>query len=193
MPTPRSPALETLRPATLRETLDTAVLRTRALHALRSADAEAALGETISSARREGFVLALVDGMPELGPRVSFHLRSGPIGVFERAVLDRLDRPRSAPTRSETSEPVEPLTAREMTILRYLDSRLTANEIATGVLRVTQHGQDPREGGVPKAGFVVAPGSARRSPAPAAHLRSSGTVRTGSTVSTHPGGTHGRV
>jgi len=123
--------LESLRPATLRQRLDTAVLRTRALHALGHAEASVALGETISLARDEGFVIALVDGLPELGSRVSYHMRSGPIGAFEQSVLDRLDRPRVAPIGVGNADLVVPLTDREQTILRYLSSRLTLKEIAS--------------------------------------------------------------
>jgi DNA-binding CsgD family transcriptional regulator len=76
-------------------------------------------------------VIALVDGLPELGSRVSYQLRSGPIGAFEQSVLDRLDRPHVAPSGIGNSDLVVPLTDREQTILRYLSSRLTLKEIAS--------------------------------------------------------------
>ncbi len=130
-PTGALAALEAPRPATLRRRLDTSVLRARALHTLGGADADAALEESLALARPEGFVVALTDDMPDLGPRVSFHLRSRPIGAFERAVLDRLDHPRSSAGPNASPDLVEQLSAREHTVLRYLDSRLTLNEIAS--------------------------------------------------------------
>ena len=123
-------ALEDVGPTTLRQRLDTAVLRTRALYALRHTDADAALAETVSLARPDCFVVALTDGMPELGTRLSFHLRSGQVRAFEAAVLDRLDRPRPAGGANASPNLVEQLSTRERTVLRYLDSRLTLTEIA---------------------------------------------------------------
>ena len=126
-------ALEAVRSATLRQRLDVAVLRARALSALGRRDADEMLSRTVGLARREGFVVALVEDMPELRARVSFLLRSQPIGAFEQTVLDRLDRPRHSLSVPDSGVIVEQLTPREQTVLRYLSSRLTVTEIAAEV------------------------------------------------------------
>jgi LuxR family maltose regulon positive regulatory protein len=123
--------IERATPVTKRQRFDTALLRARALHMLAHADADAALVATIALAREEGFVVALVDDLPELAPRVSYHLRTVTIGPFEQAALDRIDRPRASAAAPDVVDLVEKLTPREQTILRYLSSRLTIKEIAT--------------------------------------------------------------
>ena len=118
-------------PCTLRDSLDTAVLRTRAMHWLGSPEFDDTLASCVALARRERFLIAvLTDGLSELTPRLSYHLRSGPIGEFERDVLDRLDRPRGPMHAMDAAELVNQLTEREQVILRYLDSRPPVTDIA---------------------------------------------------------------
>ena len=126
-------ALELLsasQPSTLRESLDTSVLRTRAEYALRHPAAGDSLASCVALARREGFVIALTEGLSELSGRLSYQLRSGPVGQFEHDVLDRLDRPHAPEHPMSGVELVDGLTQREEIVLRYLDSRLTIKEIA---------------------------------------------------------------
>ena len=118
-------------PTTVRQRVDTAVLRATALDAVGAPDADDALAECLALARPERFVTAIAEGMRDLGPRISFRFRSGPLGAFEQAVLDRLDRPRSRPAAGTEDGLVEALTAREYTVVRYLPSRLTVTEIAS--------------------------------------------------------------
>jgi LuxR family maltose regulon positive regulatory protein len=115
-------------PETLREHLDIAVLTARIARGRRSADADSTLAAALELASVEGFVVVVTDDMPELGPRVSQLLRSAPLGTFEQAVLDRLESGR--PLVKSNDGPVGSLSDREMTVVRYLASRLTLREIA---------------------------------------------------------------
>ena len=128
-------------------------------------DAEDALEAAVDLAHDEAFVIALVEGMPELTARISSSLRSHAIGEFEQTVLDRLDRPRPKAARSGQADLVDQLTAREVTVLRYLDSRLTVHEIASEMYVSPEHAQDPSQGGVSQARRELAQGGGRRGPA----------------------------
>ena len=72
--------------------------------------------------------MAVADELMPLGPHVTLHLRSGHIESYEQAMLDRLERePALANAHAGTSGP---LSSRELTVARYLASRLTYKEIA---------------------------------------------------------------
>ena len=72
--------------------------------------------------------MAVTDDLVELRPRIALLLRSGRIEQYEQAVLDRLEHD---PTlRIANGNTSGPLSSRELTVVRYLASRLTNREIA---------------------------------------------------------------
>ncbi len=100
----------------------------RVAHLRKSDTADPLLAEALAVAKIEGFVVAVTDDLVELRPRVTLLLRSGRIEQYEQAVLDRLERdPTVTNANGSTSGP---LTSRELTVVRYLASRLTYKEIA---------------------------------------------------------------
>ena len=112
----------------MRERLDVALLSARVAHARRSDEADSLLAEALALAKIEGFVVAVTDELVELQPRLTLLVRSGHIEKYEQAVLDRLEHdPTFANTNASTSGP---LSGRELTVVRYLASRLTNKEIA---------------------------------------------------------------
>ena len=64
-------------------------------------------------------------------PRVARLLRSRHIGTYEQAVLDRLEG--GLPPVKAHGGDAGPLSDRELTVLRYLTSRLTIREIAAEI------------------------------------------------------------
>ena len=121
-------ALARCTPTTMRERLDVALLSARVAHVRKSDAADPLLVEALAVAKIEGFVVAVTDDLVELRPRVTLLLRSGRIAKYEQAVLDRLERdPTVTNANGSTSGP---LTSRELTVVRYLASRLTYKEIA---------------------------------------------------------------
>ena len=115
-------------PTTLRERVDLALLSARVAHDQNSDALDLLLEETIDIAKTEGFVVAVADELMPLGPRVTRLLRSGRVESYEQAVLDRLERePALAHEHAGASGP---LSSRELTVARYLASRLTYKEIA---------------------------------------------------------------
>ena len=121
-------ALAVCAPTTMRERIDVAVLSARVAHGRRSDATDLLLAEALSLAKTEGFVLAVADDLVELRPRVSLLFRSRRIEQYEQAVLDRLERDPNVPHQSGSTS--GPLSARELTVVRYLASRLTYKEIA---------------------------------------------------------------
>ena len=115
-------------PTTTRERIDAALLSARVAHGRRSDATNLLLAEALSLARTEGFVVAVADDLVELRPRVALLLRSRRIEQYEQAVLDRLERDSNVPHQSGSTS--GPLSARELTVVRYLASRLTYKEIA---------------------------------------------------------------
>ena len=112
----------------MRERLDVALLAARVAHHRKSDAADPLLTQALAFAKTEGFVVAVADDLLELRPRVALLLRSGHIGQYEQAVLDRLERD---PTVTNTNDHTSgPLSSRELTVVRYLASRLTYKEIA---------------------------------------------------------------
>ncbi len=111
-----------------RERIDAALLSTRVAHGRRSDTTDLLLAEALSLAKTEGFVLAVADDLVELRPRVALLLRSRRIEQYEQAVLDRLERDPTVPHQSGSTS--GPLSGRELTVVRYLASRLTYKEIA---------------------------------------------------------------
>ena len=86
------------------------------------------LAEALRVAKIEGFVVAVTDDLVELRPRLTLLLRSGRIEQYEQAVLDRLERDPSFPHPNSIIS--GPLSSRELTVVRYLASRLTYKEVA---------------------------------------------------------------
>ena len=121
-------ALARCTPATIRERLDVALLSARVAHLRKSDAADPLLAEAIAAAKIEGFVVAVTDDLVELRPRVALLLRSGRVEQYEQAVLDRLER--DPPVTNANGTTSGPLTSRELTVVRYLASRLTHKEIA---------------------------------------------------------------
>jgi LuxR family transcriptional regulator, maltose regulon positive regulatory protein len=118
-------------PVTMRDHLDVAVLTARIAHGRKSGDADAMLAMALKIAEVEGFVVAVTDDMVELRPRVALLLRSGRVGKYEQAVLDRLEN--GLPLVRANDGAAGPLSERELTVVRYLDSRLTNKEIAAEI------------------------------------------------------------
>ena len=121
-------ALARCTPATMRERLDVALLSARVAHLRKSDAADPLLAEALAVAKIEGFVVAVTDDLVELRPRVTLLLRSGRIEKYEQAVLDRLERDPTVPNANGSTS--GPLSSRELTVVRYLASRLTNKEIA---------------------------------------------------------------
>ena len=121
-------ALARCRPTTVRERLDVALLSARVACVRESDTADPLLAEALAVAKREGFVVALTDDLVELRPRIARLLRSGHIEHYEQAVLDRLER--NPTLRTDHGTMPGPLSSRELTVVRYLASRLTNKEIA---------------------------------------------------------------
>ena len=121
-------ALARCTPATMRERLDVALLSARVAHVRKSDAADPLLAEALAVAKIEGFVVAVTDDLVELRPRVTLLLRSGRIENYEQAVLDRLERDPTVPNANGSTS--GPLSSRELTVVRYLASRLTYKEIA---------------------------------------------------------------
>ncbi len=121
-------ALALCTPTTMRERLDVALLSARVAHGRRSDAADLLLTEALAVAKTEGFVVAPADDLVELRPRVTLLLRSRRIEQYEQAVLDRLERDPTIPNPNGSTS--GPLSGRELTVVRYLASRLTYKEIA---------------------------------------------------------------
>ena len=121
-------ALARCTPTTMRERIDIALLSARVAHLRKSDNQELLLAETLAVAKTESFVVAIADELMPLAPRVTLHLRSGRVESYEQAVLDRLEREPVLANAHDTS--YGPLSSRELTVARYLASRLTYKEIA---------------------------------------------------------------
>ena len=121
-------ALTRCTPTTIRERVAVALLSARVAHVRNSDALDPLIMEAIDIAKIEGFVVAVADELMPIGANVPRLLRSGHVGSYEQAVLDRLERePALAHERAGTSGP---LSGRELTVARYLASRLTHKEIA---------------------------------------------------------------
>ena len=105
------------------------MLRARCDDQLASPNADASLRAAVEAARAEGFTFALAEELFPLAPRVGTLLHSVPLGDFAHAVLELLQRAVPLPEPAEPTALVEPLTERELVVLRYLSSRLTTSEI----------------------------------------------------------------
>jgi len=116
-------------PVTVREHLDVAVLAARIAHGRRTPDADVLVVAALELAEVEGFVIAITDDMVELRPHISRILRSEGIGSYQQAVLDRVEGDRPPVQAGDGS--AGPLSDRELTVVRYLASRLTYREIAS--------------------------------------------------------------
>jgi LuxR family maltose regulon positive regulatory protein len=124
-------ALERCDPATPRERLDVLMLRARCNDELRSANADASLADAVDAARLEGFTFAVAEELFSCAPRLGALLRSAPLDDFAVAVLELLEHVAPLPEPAARTVLVEPLTDREVIVLRYLTSRLTMSEIAS--------------------------------------------------------------
>jgi LuxR family maltose regulon positive regulatory protein len=121
--------MATCRPETERERLDIAILAARIGHARRSPDTDALIAVALELAGTEGFVVAVTDDAVELQPLIARQLRSGRLGPYQQAMLDRIEGDRPPVMTSDASS--GPLSDRELTVVRYLASRLTYREIAS--------------------------------------------------------------
>jgi LuxR family maltose regulon positive regulatory protein len=118
-------------PATMRERLDVAVLAARIAFGCKSDDAGTLLAAAIEVGKAESFVVAVTDDLAEVRSRVARLLRSRHIGTYEQAVLDRLEG--GLPLAKAYGRDAGPLSDRELTVARYLASRLTTREIAAEI------------------------------------------------------------
>lgn len=122
-------ALSRRSPVTVRDRLDGAVLAARIAAGSRSADADERLIEAVDLAKPDRFVVAITDDIGELRPQLTKVLRPRRVGAFEQAVLERLEDRLPVVTTVDNSS--GPLSGREVTVVRYLASRLTNREIAS--------------------------------------------------------------
>jgi len=118
-------------PSTTRERVEYGML-----HALTAHDIEAALvhlEEVLAVAAPQGFLRTVT----QAGPRAAELLSAVPVNSVNRVYLDRLRTAASAtipPERGGGATPlIDPLSDRELVVLRYLSSRLTNPEIAAAL------------------------------------------------------------
>jgi len=123
-------ALESSAPVTPRERVDAFMLRARCDDELGSADADRSLADAVEAARLEGFAFSLAEELFPCARRLGAFLRSAPMDPFAIAVLDLLEHVVPLPEPAARTALVEPLTDREVMVLRYMTSRLTTSEIA---------------------------------------------------------------
>ena len=76
-------------------------------------------------------MVAVTDDLTDARSRVARLLRSRRTGTYEQAVLDRLEG--HLPPVTAVGGDAGPLSDRELTVLRYLTSRLTIKEIAAEI------------------------------------------------------------
>jgi LuxR family maltose regulon positive regulatory protein len=105
------------------------MLHARCQDALASRDADASLADAVDAPRVEGFTFALAEELFPLAHRVRTLLHSAPVDDFAEEVLALLQRVVPLPELAKRAALVEPLSERELAILRYLSSRLTTAEI----------------------------------------------------------------
>ena len=121
-------ALARCTPATMRERLDVALLSARVAHVRKSDAADPLLAEALAVAKIEGFVVAVTDDLVELRPRVA---AASPVRTHREIRAGRARSPRTRPDRPNANGSTSgPLSSRELTVVRYLASRLTNKEIA---------------------------------------------------------------
>jgi len=122
-------ALDEQPPTTAREVVDDLLLRALCAHELHASDATEVLAASIDAARPEGYSFAVAEDLFPIAGRVGALLRERPLDDFATSALalqDTIVRPEPGPR----STLVEPLTDRELTVLRYLDTRMMHAEIA---------------------------------------------------------------
>jgi LuxR family maltose regulon positive regulatory protein len=122
--------LEGCRPETPRERVDVLMLRARGDDRLASPNADGSLVAAVDAARTEGFAFALAEELIPLSRRLGALLHEAPLDEFAAAVLELLPRVIPLAESARREDLVEPLTERELVVLRYLTSRLTTSEIA---------------------------------------------------------------
>ncbi len=122
--------LQRCEPETPRERVDVVMLRTLCEDELASADADASLGAAVDAARSEGFTFAAAEELFPLSRRLGALLRAAPLDEFADGLLELLERVVPLAESATQKALVDPLTDRELTVLRYLTSRLTTREVA---------------------------------------------------------------
>jgi LuxR family maltose regulon positive regulatory protein len=123
--------LEQCVPETPREKVDMLMLRARCEVDLVSSNANASLVAAVGAARLHGFTFAIAEELSPLAPRLGALLRSAPLDDFAVEVLELLERVVPLAESASKTTLVDPLTNRELVVLRYLESRLTTSEIAS--------------------------------------------------------------
>jgi LuxR family maltose regulon positive regulatory protein len=123
--------LEQCKPATPRQQVDLLMLRARCENELASSNADGSLAAAVDVARREGFSFAMAEELFPLAPRLGALLRSAPLDDFADAVLELVERVVPLAEPATPLALVDPLTERELVVLRYLESRLTTSEIGS--------------------------------------------------------------
>jgi LuxR family maltose regulon positive regulatory protein len=122
-------ALDEQPPRSPRGRVDDLLLRARCAHDLHAPDAPAVLSAAIDAARPEHYAFAVAEDLYPMAGRVSALLRERPLDHFATAVLTLRDT--IVEPVPGAPELVEALTDRELTVLRYLDTRMTHAEIAS--------------------------------------------------------------
>ena len=122
--------LERCVPETPREQVDVLMLRARCAIELVPSKADASLTAAVDAARRHGFTFAIAEELFPFAPRLGALLRSAPLDDFATGVLELLQRVVPLAESAAKVTLVDPLTSRELVVLRYLESRLTTSEIA---------------------------------------------------------------
>jgi LuxR family maltose regulon positive regulatory protein len=124
-------ALEAVVAETPREQVDLLMLRARCDLDRASSNADTSLAAAVDAARLHGFTFAIAEELLQWASRLGALLRSAPLDDFADAVLELLERvvPLAEPAAPQAL--VDPLTDRELVVLRYLESRLTTSEIGS--------------------------------------------------------------
>jgi LuxR family maltose regulon positive regulatory protein len=117
---------------TKRQRLDVALTRVRCEAALGDNAFEEHLAAVLSLAHSEGYVQPLLEDLAESTAPVSCMLRAGEPSPWQQRVLASLDRtlPSFVQMPENAAGVSQPLSPRELQVLRYLGSRLTNAEIA---------------------------------------------------------------
>lgn len=118
-------------PIAIRECLDVAVLAARIACGQKADEADAMLAKALAMGKAEGFLVALTDDLVEVRSQVALLLRQRRVGSYEQAVMDRLEG--GPPVVGTFGGDTGALSDRELTVLRYLSSRLTMREIAAEI------------------------------------------------------------
>ena len=126
--------LDTLSPPTTpREHVERGVLCALAISRRDVEAANRQLADCLDVARSERFIRTIIDHGPMVSKLLSAFTPNRAVGQYVEELIDA-DSSMAAPLRQLVATPlVDPLSPRELTVLRYLSSRLTNQEIASAL------------------------------------------------------------